>query len=120
MCLEETDLILIHSNKLEYKTLENNKWARLTAMGTATAPAIKSSWLQGVTQYLVLQLEGKLVKGQSYHLYMEFTGELADDLGGFYRSEYFENGVKKYVFRVSESRKFQNLKWLTNNKCLPF
>uniref|UniRef100_A0A4W6F536 Aminopeptidase n=1 Tax=Lates calcarifer TaxID=8187 RepID=A0A4W6F536_LATCA len=32
-----------------------------------------------------------------YHLYTKFTGELADDLGGFYRSEYMEDGVKKVV-----------------------
>uniref|UniRef100_A0A8C2XDC4 Aminopeptidase n=1 Tax=Cyclopterus lumpus TaxID=8103 RepID=A0A8C2XDC4_CYCLU len=51
----------------------------------------------GVTQYLVLQLNGKLVKDHRYHLDTEFTGELADDLGGFYRSEYQEDGITKYV-----------------------
>ncbi|KAI4824305.1 hypothetical protein KUCAC02_012828 [Chaenocephalus aceratus] len=61
------------------------------------APSIKSSFLQIETQYLVLQLDGKLVKDHMYQLHTKFTGELADDLGGFYRSEYYEDGVKKVV-----------------------
>uniref|UniRef100_A0A667ZZ12 Aminopeptidase n=1 Tax=Myripristis murdjan TaxID=586833 RepID=A0A667ZZ12_9TELE len=98
VCAEETDLILIHSNKLNYTTLENGHSARLTsAGGGVAAPSIKHSWLKIETQYLVIQLDGKLVKDQRYHLYTEFTGELADDLGGFYRSEYTENGVDKVV-----------------------
>uniref|UniRef100_H3CNZ7 Aminopeptidase n=1 Tax=Tetraodon nigroviridis TaxID=99883 RepID=H3CNZ7_TETNG len=92
-CVEETDLILIHSNKLNY-TKQDNQLARLSG---ADAPSIKSSWLELPTQYLVIQLEGKLVKGNTYSLNTMFTGELADDLGGFYRSEYKENGVTKIV-----------------------
>uniref|UniRef100_A0A672QLT0 Aminopeptidase n=1 Tax=Sinocyclocheilus grahami TaxID=75366 RepID=A0A672QLT0_SINGR len=58
------------------------------------APAIKTSWFQTETQYLVIQLEGKLKPGKDYWLYTEFTGKLADDLEGFYRSEYMEDGGK--------------------------
>lgn len=57
--------------------------------------SIKSSWLQPQTQYLVLQLNSKLRAGQTYQLYTEFTGELADDLVGFYRTEYEEQGARK-------------------------
>ncbi|XP_031153699.1 aminopeptidase N-like isoform X2 [Sander lucioperca] len=97
-CAEETDLILIHSNKLNYTKLENGHLAKLTSVNSGVkAPSITTSWLQNVTQYLVLELDGKLSMGQRYHLYTDFTGELADDLGGFYRSEYFEDGVKKVV-----------------------
>ncbi|KAF6722116.1 Aminopeptidase N [Oryzias melastigma] len=96
-CVEETDLILIHSNKLNYTSLENGQLARLTSKSPQTAPSITQSWLQTVTQYLVLRLNSKLVKGQRYQLYTKFTGELADDLGGFYRSEYFEGTEKKVI-----------------------
>ncbi|XP_026167209.1 aminopeptidase N-like [Mastacembelus armatus] len=96
-CAEETDVILIHSNKLNY-TRQNSHLATLTSVNpVVTAPSVKSSWLQNVTQYLVLQLDGKLAKGEMYILHTDFTGELADDLGGFYRSEYIEDGVKKVV-----------------------
>uniref|UniRef100_A0A3Q4H952 Aminopeptidase n=1 Tax=Neolamprologus brichardi TaxID=32507 RepID=A0A3Q4H952_NEOBR len=83
-CVEDTDLILIHSNKLNYTKFEN-QLARLMSVSSVEAPKIKSSWLQGVTQYLVLELDGTLKKGHKYRLYTEFIGELADDLGGFYR-----------------------------------
>lgn len=97
-CAEVTDLILIHSNKLNYTKLENNHLARLTSVNGDKAPSITKSWLEPLTQYLVLQLDGKLSKDHQYQLFTEFTGELADDLGGFYRSEYWENGERKYVF----------------------
>uniref|UniRef100_A0A671V019 Aminopeptidase n=1 Tax=Sparus aurata TaxID=8175 RepID=A0A671V019_SPAAU len=93
-CVKETDLILIHSNKLNYTTLDNTHIVRLNG---GSAPNIKSTWLQPKTQYLVIQLYGKLTQGQKYLLYAEFTGELADDLAGFYRSEYEEDGVRKIV-----------------------
>ncbi|XP_061077149.1 aminopeptidase Ey-like [Conger conger] len=95
-CLKETDLILIHSNKLKL-TRFNDAQAVLHTVDGSTAPTIKTTWLEEPTQYLVVQLNGKLTAGKSYGLYTEFTGELADDLGGFYRSEYTEDGVKKVV-----------------------
>lgn len=101
-CNEETDLILIHSNKLNYTILENGHTANLTSLSGVKVPSIKHSWSKDVTQYLVIQLNGKLMKDQEYRLYTEFAGELADDLGGFYRSEYIENGIKRYVLLVSD------------------
>ncbi|KAJ8344160.1 hypothetical protein SKAU_G00314890 [Synaphobranchus kaupii] len=95
-CLKETDLILIHSNKLNL-TLFDGFHAKLHAVDGPAPPAIKKTWLQKETQFLVVQLNGNLTAGLSYELYTEFQGELADDLGGFYRSEYYEDGVKKVV-----------------------
>lgn len=96
-CVKETDLILIHSNKLNLTTFEGNH-AKLMGLDGATAPTMKNSWLEIPTQYLVIQLSSPLQAGSSYELFTEFVGELSDDLGGFYRSEYFEDGVKKYNF----------------------
>ncbi|XP_029289080.1 aminopeptidase N-like [Cottoperca gobio] len=96
-CLKETNLILIHSNALNYTKLDNSHIARLNASGGGSAPRIQSSWLQPKTQYLVIELNSKLTQKQKYQLYTEFTGELADDLAGFYRSEYEEDGVLKIV-----------------------
>lgn len=61
----------------------------------ASVPTVKYTWLESKTQYLVIQLSSKLTQGRTYQLYTEFTGELADDLSGFYRSEYKEDGVQK-------------------------
>ncbi|NXE95772.1 AMPN Aminopeptidase, partial [Menura novaehollandiae] len=96
VCVEATDLILIHSNKLNY-TMQGSFHATLQAEGGGSTPAISSTWLETPTQYLVVQLATPLQQGQRYRLSSSFTGELADDLAGFYRSEYTESGAKKVV-----------------------
>ncbi|XP_074956970.1 LOW QUALITY PROTEIN: aminopeptidase N [Phalacrocorax aristotelis] len=97
VCLEATDLILIHSNKLEY-TMQGTFHASLQAVSGSSAPSISKTWLVPSTQYLVVQLNGMLQQGQRYQLFTIFTGELADDLAGFYRSEYVDEfGEKKVV-----------------------
>lgn len=93
-CVEETDLIIIHSKKLNLTTFGGHH-ARLSGLGRATAPSIQVSWFVAKTEYLVLQLRSRLTAGASYELHTEFRGELADDLEGFYRSEYSEDGVKR-------------------------
>uniref|UniRef100_A0A8B9H7W6 Aminopeptidase n=1 Tax=Astyanax mexicanus TaxID=7994 RepID=A0A8B9H7W6_ASTMX len=96
-CVKETDLILIHSNKLNYTLTPEGHHAKLTGLEGAKAPAINKTWLEVETQYLVIQLSETLQVGSTYWLYMEFQGELADDLRGFYRTEYVEDGVKKII-----------------------
>ncbi|NWH53108.1 AMPN Aminopeptidase, partial [Fregata magnificens] len=97
VCMEATDLILIHSNKLNY-TMQGLFYASLEAVDGSSAPSISNTWLVNRTQYLVVQLNSMLQKGQRYRLFSIFTGELADDLAGFYRSEYVDEfGVKKVV-----------------------
>ncbi|XP_071256433.1 aminopeptidase N-like [Salvelinus alpinus] len=93
-CEKDTDVIVIHCNKLNLTLLS------LISRDGATAPTIKKSWLEVPTQFLVIQLNSNLMAGRQYELYTEFIGELADDLGGFYRSEYTEGTsppVKKVV-----------------------
>uniref|UniRef100_A0A8D3CCQ2 Aminopeptidase n=1 Tax=Scophthalmus maximus TaxID=52904 RepID=A0A8D3CCQ2_SCOMX len=92
-CVKETDLILIHSNKLNYTTLSNTHTAGVITSGTDTHTHTHTNR----EPYLVIQLNSRLTVGQKYQLYTEFTGELADDLAGFYRSEYEEDGVRKIV-----------------------
>lgn len=93
-CVRETDLIIIHSKRLDLTTL-NGHHAKLTGLNGATTPTLKTTWLEVPTQYLVVQLNGMLEADSMYELYTEFVGKLADDLGGFYRSEYMEDEVKK-------------------------
>ncbi|XP_012674825.2 aminopeptidase Ey-like isoform X1 [Clupea harengus] len=95
-CVKETDMILIHSNKLNL-TKFNGHHATLTRLDGAAAPAIKTTWLQETTHYLVIQLNGKLVQGNFYQLNTRFQGELADDMTGFYRSHYTEGAETKVL-----------------------
>ncbi|XP_058485238.1 aminopeptidase N-like [Solea solea] len=92
-CVKETDLVIIHANKLN---LTGNQ-VKLSGLGDASAPTVDKFWFVVKTEYLVLQLRSSLAVGASYVLHTEFQGELADDLEGFYRSEYTEDGVKKIV-----------------------
>uniref|UniRef100_UPI001EAEB834 aminopeptidase Ey-like n=1 Tax=Oncorhynchus gorbuscha TaxID=8017 RepID=UPI001EAEB834 len=99
-CKKDTDLILIHSNKLNLTLLS------LISRDGATAPTIKKNWLEVPTQFLVIQLNSNLMAGRQYELYTEFIGELADDLGGFYRSEYTE-GTSPPVRKVVATTQMQ-------------
>ncbi|KAF1467229.1 Aminopeptidase Ey, partial [Spheniscus demersus] len=97
VCMEATDLILIHSKKLNY-TLQGSFHTSLHAVDGSSVPHINNTWLETTTQYLVVQLNGLLQQGKRYRLVSIFTGELADDLAGFYRSEYVDElGNKKVV-----------------------
>ncbi|XP_041649436.1 aminopeptidase N-like [Cheilinus undulatus] len=93
-CVKETNLIIIHSNKLNLTSFDGNL-AKLTSLTENSAPAILKSWLVVETEFLVLQLQQALTVGATYSLYTEFVGELADDLHGLYRSKYVEDGVEK-------------------------
>ncbi|CAN9506819.1 unnamed protein product [Ophioblennius macclurei] len=95
-CVKETDLIIIHASKLNFTTTYGQR-AKLTGMGEARVPDIERTWLVERTEYFVVQLSYKLTAGASYMLETGFVGELADDLQGFYRSEYTEDGVKRVV-----------------------
>ncbi|XP_068814489.1 aminopeptidase N [Struthio camelus] len=96
ICEEPTDIILIHSNKLNY-TMQGGFHISLQVVDGSSPPAINKTWLETTTQYLVVQLAAPLQKGQYYRLFSIFTGELADDLAGFYRSEYMDGTETKVV-----------------------
>ncbi|XP_060116224.1 aminopeptidase N [Heteronotia binoei] len=101
VCLVATDLILIHSKKLNY-TQQGAHLVALVGVGEAPTPSIVSTWEEKDTEYLVVKLDGQLQVNQSYELHSSFTGELADDLAGFYRSEYQEEGEPKVVVATTQ------------------
>nr|XP_032809634.1 aminopeptidase Ey-like [Petromyzon marinus] len=92
ICKEQTDVILIHSNKLNYSDNDN------ISLSGQNGPMAVNTWLATKTEYLVVQLTGaKLEKDMEYVLHAKFRGELADDLAGLYRSEYTENNETKIM-----------------------
>ncbi|XP_077329964.1 aminopeptidase N-like [Lithobates pipiens] len=90
-CVESTNLVIIHSNKLNYSS---NPVLKDDAGNDIT---ITKHEIVVRTNYLVLHLAANLQIGKTYQLHTEFIGELADDLAGFYRSEYVEDGVTKFI-----------------------
>ncbi|XP_020036767.2 aminopeptidase N [Castor canadensis] len=96
-CKEATNVILIHSKKLNYTLKESGHMVALQSLGGSPPPVIVKTELVERTEYLVVHLQDYLVVDQQYEMDSEFQGELADDLAGFYRSEYVDGGVKKVV-----------------------
>lgn len=94
ICKAPTDVIIIHSKKLNYTTTQGHMVA-LRGVGGFSAPDIARTELVEPTEYLVVHLKGSLESGRMYEMESAFQGELADDLAGFYRSEYMEGNVKK-------------------------
>uniref|UniRef100_A0A671E867 Aminopeptidase n=1 Tax=Rhinolophus ferrumequinum TaxID=59479 RepID=A0A671E867_RHIFE len=95
-CKEPTNLIIIHSKKLNYTT-PNGHRVTLRGVGGSQPPTIDRTELVELTEYLVVHLNGELQAGSMYEMDSEFVGELADDLAGFYRSEYMDGNVKKVL-----------------------
>ncbi|XP_008561571.1 PREDICTED: aminopeptidase N [Galeopterus variegatus] len=95
-CKEATDVIIIHSKSLNY-TIQQEHRVVLRGVGGSQPPDIDRTELVEATEYLVVHLRGSLVENSQYEMDSEFEGELADDLAGFYRSEYTEDGVKKVL-----------------------
>nr|XP_010592130.1 aminopeptidase N [Loxodonta africana] len=94
-CVEATNLILIHSKNLNYTS--QGHLVTLRGVGGSQPPEIDRTELVVLTDYLVVHLNGYLTVGSQYEMDSEFVGELADDLAGFYRSEYTDGNVKKVV-----------------------
>eukprot|EP00061_Rhincodon_typus_P004308 g22270.t1 len=83
-CERKTKLILLHSHKLEVMEAE----LRVVGAGSPPVLALDKYWLQNETQFLVIELRHPLSPGTRYSLHTQFEGALADDLSGFYRSQY--------------------------------
>lgn len=94
ICKEPTNVIIIHSKKLNYTTTQGHMVV-LRGVGSSQAPAIDRTELVETTEYLVVHLKGSLEAESVYEMDSVFEGELADDLAGFYRSEYLDGDVKK-------------------------
>ncbi|XP_062922332.1 alanyl (membrane) aminopeptidase b, tandem duplicate 1 [Mobula hypostoma] len=85
-CVNATNLILIHSDRLDLSRSSGQlAWVQDAA---GKSVAVNDSWLQNNTQYLVVRLVDRLKPGANYFLHTKFTGRLDDDLRGFYRSQY--------------------------------
>lgn len=96
-CKEATDVIIIHSKKLNYSKTPEQHMVTLRGVGDAPVPDIEKTELVEVTEYLVVHLKSQLQAGSLYEMDTQFEGELSDDLGGFYRSEYTDGNEKKVL-----------------------
>jgi len=96
-CKGETDRIVLHSADItvdatSVKVFDQVKNQNIVVKGVEYDKEVNFLIIE-----LALKDKGKLRKGYNYTLSMAFTGRLNDELRGFYRSSYIEEGVEKYL-----------------------
>ncbi|XP_078070754.1 aminopeptidase Q-like [Mustelus asterias] len=93
VCREETEIILIHSLNLNYSRVS------ITAPGSSpdASPNIEDIWIELENDYLVIELDGKLVPGQEYIIQANYSGHLDEELTGLFISRYSERNMDKFV-----------------------
>uniref|UniRef100_UPI00358F8C8C aminopeptidase N n=1 Tax=Myxine glutinosa TaxID=7769 RepID=UPI00358F8C8C len=90
-CEINTSTLFIHSHNLQY----DDQISLFNAEGKELRITPKNDAKQ---QYLILELDdGNMESGKSYTFKANFSGNLANDLSGFYRSEYVEDGKPKVM-----------------------
>lgn len=84
--------IVLHQRDLTF----GNDQIRLTRENDVTQISVTASH-NDTTNKLTLNLSTSLVQNQKYTLRIEYTGLLNNNMYGFYRSSYVENGVTKWA-----------------------
>ncbi|XP_052090870.1 uncharacterized protein LOC127727793 [Mytilus californianus] len=105
-CLEATDNITIHINKLTIK--KQTIYIKIQS-GNQSGPKILRTTEDNDRQFYIMFLSEKLNQGQTYVLSLEFEGPLKDDLAGLYYSSYKRNDKNVYLavtqFEATDARK---------------
>ncbi|XP_072372595.1 aminopeptidase Q-like [Scyliorhinus torazame] len=95
MCREETEVILIHSLYLNYSGLTvTDSSPDVTRLPT---PSIERMWIELENEYLVIELDGKLVPGQEYIIQANYTGYLDEKVTGLFINHYSESDLNKII-----------------------
>ncbi|XP_053557551.1 aminopeptidase Q [Bombina bombina] len=124
-CLEGTDIVLLHSYKLNfsraelkllgkeeehYESVEGNSQQLQEGISTDTVKRgskpplvgksvrIKSMWLSELHQYLVLELDGQLEAGSLYLLEFDYNGILCEGETGLQFIKYTDFNETKVMF----------------------
>lgn len=82
-CIETTNTIMLHSL---YLTINN---VYLTGSGSNTN-AVKRYYLDGVREFLIIELTEDIVAPRQFRLGIIFEGSMADKIVGLYSSSYLK------------------------------
>ena len=89
-CVEKTKTIILHNNNLTLVGLN------VTDLDSKKLlPFSKYLQHDDWTNFLEIQMSDALAEGGNYSLFLDFQGEILDDLEGLYISTYNEDGLKK-------------------------
>ncbi|XP_062924747.1 aminopeptidase Q-like isoform X1 [Mobula hypostoma] len=92
-CKEETEIILLHSQQLNYSGVAVS--ARRS--GLLFSLTILDIWLEVQNQYLVIELNDTLVPGQDYTIQANYSGQMTEKSTGLSINSYLEWGINKSV-----------------------
>ncbi|XP_072137518.1 aminopeptidase Q-like isoform X1 [Mobula birostris] len=92
-CKEETEIILLHSQQLNYSGVAVS--ARRS--GLLSSLTILDIWLEVQNQYLVIELNDTLVPGQDYTIQANYSGQMTENCTGLSINSYLEWGINKSV-----------------------
>ncbi|XP_059917020.1 alanyl (membrane) aminopeptidase-like b [Gadus macrocephalus] len=91
-CVEKTKTIILHNKNLTLLGL-------IVTDGDSgkLLPFVKYLQYDDWTDFLEIQMSDALAEGGNYSLFVDFQGEMAEDLEGLYVSTYNEDGLKKFI-----------------------
>ncbi|CAL8235778.1 unnamed protein product, partial [Boreogadus saida] len=91
-CVEKTKTIILHNKNLTLLGL-----IVTDCDSGKLLPFVKYSQYDDWTDFLEIQMSDALAEGGNYSLFVDFQGEMAEDLEGLYVSTYNEDGLKKFI-----------------------
>ncbi|XP_041041651.1 aminopeptidase Q-like isoform X1 [Carcharodon carcharias] len=97
MCREETEIILIHSQHLNYSGVTVTVAGSPSDAKLRPTPNIQDIWVEFENDYLVIELDGKLETGQEYIIQTNYSGHLDENLTGLFIRRYSENDKDKII-----------------------
>ena len=94
-CVKTTSKLVLHINEIDI----DNSSLSLTGVSDSSFGELKAfRWSNDFTrEFFVADLTKELKAGESYRLFMKYTGYLQDDDRGFYRSSYTRNGATVWL-----------------------
>jgi len=106
-CITDTDVIILNSAEV---TMDQSS-IKIDEIGSKNSFTASRIEYQVNREIVTIGLEEgqMLTSGKQYKISMDFTAELNNDLRGFYRSTYEEDGVSKYIavtqFEATDARR---------------
>ena len=99
-CIEDTNDLIFHINKL----VINNATLSVKSLTDSSFTEIRGfNWRNDFErEFFVAALPQKLKANNNYTVFVQYTGSLADDIVGFYRSSYFDDKQQRRWLLASQ------------------
>ncbi len=109
-CYKDTSFLIFHIEKLD---IDNSTISLTSSMDTTFGTLEGFNWYNDYQRnFFIANLTKKFRAANNYTLYIKYTGYLADDNVGFYRSSYNDsNGLKKWLMTSKLEPTYARKSW---------